>query len=133
MTKVFVVTEGEYSDYGIVGVYSEANEDAANRLAKTRWLGRVEEYELDWEVDKLSRGLILYHVHMRSDGKCISIGATTAIEEGEPTHRIQEGPYEVYIHDLVWAKNKEHAAKIMNERRTVWMVTGRWPGKDADS
>lgn len=26
MTKVFVVTEGEYSDYGIVGVYSEASD-----------------------------------------------------------------------------------------------------------
>jgi hypothetical protein len=120
MTKVFVVTNGSYSDYRVVGIYSSrANAD----LAATHFLDDVgvEEYELDAAIDEMRQDRKPYFVRLsRETGGCLDVrvndsayGAfSTAV--GEDVHKA------LYTH--CWADNSAHAIKIASERRRAFLA-----------
>ena len=71
-TTIYVVTEGYYSDYSILGVYS-TKEKAEQFAAKTRkYTDRhIEEYILDAGYDLAVKGWTVFQVPLRiSDGHC---------------------------------------------------------------
>lgn len=64
--KVWVIEDGEYSDYHVVGVFS-SRENAELVRSKLK-SGDIEEWDLDPAVDKLNAGMEKFYVHMLRDG-----------------------------------------------------------------
>jgi hypothetical protein len=116
--KVWIVTTGEYSDYGISAVCS--TEDKANQAAGMfRDANTPFEMEIDAHVPKAKRGLKLFLCWVNKYDTDISpsqfdptFGDNTDVEtkNGES------------LRLWVWAKDTQHAAKIANEKRSRWVA-----------
>jgi hypothetical protein len=65
MDKIWVVEEGEYSDYRVVGVFS-TKENA--ELVADKFGGDVAEWPIDPWVDHINHGREPYIVWMERDG-----------------------------------------------------------------
>jgi len=128
--KVYLLTQGEYSDYRVVGIFSEAEPERAKSYAP-----RLDHGDIDgpWEVDGFTpenqpAGLICFGVRMYRDGNVNNCYEDNYINhEGKlPTstyflathqsHPYNKNPWE--LHATVYAKDRSHAIKIVNELRT---------------
>jgi len=137
VSKVYVLTEGEYSDYHIVGVYS-TKEDAE---AAKRWILGVknvssyfasgvvvEEYELDPHADAIRQGLTAYRVRMAWNGDTEAVyradddayGRTICMGGG--INALAQG-----VSGVVFARDEQHAVKIVNEKRAQMIAQGIGP------
>lgn len=132
MATSYIVVTGEYSDYHVCGVYSTRKK--ANYAAKV-YDGAVIEYEID-ELPDHPKGLLGYRVEMKKDGAA-------------DVQRCGIGPMEIYLagsflNDYsrkddgqlvivkefvisVWAKDEQHAVKIVNEKRAQIIAANEWP------
>jgi|WetSurMetagenome_2_1015567.scaffolds.fasta_scaffold15373_8 hypothetical protein len=137
MAKVWLVTEGAYSDYRVIGIYSsEAKAEEAKAIFVTR--NDLEEYELD-SLPEGRQGFYGYMVSMRRNGDSYSQlwdspagfapGWSEAI--GHPGWSEAIGPRgrntDILREFHVWAKDGKHAVKIANEYRTQMIAEGAWP------
>jgi Fe2+ or Zn2+ uptake regulation protein len=111
MKNIYVLTEGSYSDYHIVGVYStkELAEEAQSLYKDSQ----IEEYDLD-NIPEHPPGMSAWFVKI-SDGKLDDIHASqvspfdqTVPRENEYKYPNGRTTYTVYC----WAVDKEHAEKI---------------------
>jgi hypothetical protein len=117
MTIIYVVTHGEYSSYGISGVYS--TEEKARAAAGEH--GVVEYYPLDEDCT----GYAPWYVEMERDG------TTTRRVFIDPTpsatgwlFRTFKGHRTIVV--TVWAHNREQAIKAANEKRAQTLALGMW-------
>ena len=136
MSKVYVLTEGSYSDYGIEGVFA-TKEGAEAYIRRFPGLHRdydIEEYELDYlancdeaaNAEKILNGRSRYCVTMRMDGTVLSVDDITSTDTDEvnsfdlyrDTDR-ETGEISQYIRGYFYANDKEHAVKILNEKRAL--------------
>ena len=153
MTKVYVVTDGCYSDYRIMGVFDESHERKAIEYMKRindrdGGYSHIEEYTLNesgedksFQQTMESLGFSVYDVSMSLDGNdCIVTKRKFApmdltsfhIKSAEVPDVSQTDEYGYYkmvtkdpkIYSTVWAKSEEHAIKIVNEKRTMWRAYG---------
>jgi len=143
MTEIYVVTEGEYSDYHIVGVYDDK---ALAEQAADIDEGDVKTYTVNEHADLISQGLKPYKVYMDRDGNVDRDGNTG----GQPRRvdvsggttvfhvwmardligysRARGGP--IYrdvglrLRATVWARDEQHAVKIVNEKRAQLIAAG---------
>ncbi len=69
--KIYIVTDGCYSDYDIVAVYTDR--EKAERYIAT-YSGKIEEYETDPETVYPPEGYSFYNVHMLKDGVVVFFG-----------------------------------------------------------
>jgi len=139
--KIWVIEQGEYSDYRVRGVFStKAN---AERIRDA--LGEKESYDAptvaEWTLDpivaELDKGYTPWAVLMLRDGTVESCK-----QEEITSYRMEGGGWlwkrstaPAYIGKgvpdalnwTVWAKDGKHAVKILNERRTQMIATGEWP------
>lgn len=136
MAKVWIVEQGEYSDYHVVGVFSSReNADLiAERMNESpRGNAAVVERELDPGVDALHQGLQRYDVLMHRDGTTEEVTLVST----ERTIRSVETEFELWYrsrtslsHDVldatVWAKDEQHAVKIVNEKRVQLIASNEW-------
>lgn len=129
MSKVYLVTSGCYSDYSISGVFStrEKAEQWATvchyDLTDQGYDGsRLEEFDLDEGLVEMDRGLLLFAVDIRQNGDILevsegghpsSVGPIDSWSTYSGMHARQPPRQTVYV----WARDKEHAVKIANERR----------------
>lgn len=132
MDRVFVVTSGEYSDYGIEAIYTD------RALAEAYIKGRKEEYSPpeieEWRLDVgaefLNMGYHSYRVRMDRDGNSPEFGRGVVLNCPETNDSISLDtdnyfwPQEALFH--VWAKSPEHAVKIANEHRVQMIANGEW-------
>ena len=133
MTEVYVVTQGEYSDYHIVGIYDDA--DLAARLIegmKDRFYHvELKTFTLNPGADSLRQGLIPFHVVMKRNGN-----EATASPDKDFKPYFKLGESEAYArregrdpsryHDvnaLCWARDEQHAIKIINEKRLMALAS----------
>lgn len=121
--KIYIVTQGEYSDYGIVACFStrELADILVSKLEDTR----VEEFEVD-PVDPRKTGTP-YIVWMDKSGNSKhSHGNYNLVD-------CLQGRYYFNAHnDLVYhvlAKDEIHAVKIVNEKRIQILANNLW-GQD---
>ena len=133
MKTIYVVTQGEYSDYHIVGVYSRKEDAEAYcgaHLENGYDTPQVEEYELDAHAALLRRGFRHYLVDMHADGN-----EATAEQRPVPDSEYEDGsnaafhvvgylPLTVGFWSHLWARTPEHAIKVVNERRTRAIANG---------
>lgn len=130
---VWVIEAGDYSDYRVVGVFS-SRENAAMVMARMREgysTPTISKWPLDPMVAELAQGLTLHRVVMAIDGtleRCDEreipsydgMGA-----DGFFVSRVGDGGEVAAA--TVWARDKEHAVKIVNERRLQWIAKGEKP------
>lgn len=142
--KVFVVEQGEYSDYRVVGVFSSMENaqliaDAINTSDDGYISGgaTVAEWSLDPAVNELRQGFAPFVVTMREDGaveKCARWAVCGYELTGyvrmwrrtkAPAYRGNPDAPDV-LSALIWARDEKHAVKIANEHRTRMIATGEW-------
>lgn len=134
MSTVYVVTDGDYSDYHIVGVFSTREKaEAAGEMYNA--LNKVAEYEIDPPTPSPPQpGYVPYQVDMARDGRVTytrRVGATEPVRAAVwiPALVCWE-PQEVGIIVTAWAKHQQHAVKIANEIRTQLIALNRWPTEE---
>ena len=125
MNKVYLLVSGEYSDYGIESVFS--TEERAKEAMEAYRLGnhsdyRIEEWDLDpvdgtQHLSKLRAGYRLYMAAMDFDGNNSYCHEANFLH-GTRTCTYVRGDLKAMLSVMCWAKSREHATKITNERRT---------------
>jgi hypothetical protein len=131
---VWVVEEGEYSDYRVVGVFSSR---ANAEMIADRTGGTAAEWPIDPAVSELNQGLSVYVVQMQKDGtvdRCersnldsytiSTIGVSMWRRSQAPAYRGKDVPD--VMQATVWAKDTTHAIKITNEHRAEFIASGKW-------
>lgn len=126
--KVYLLTEGQYSDYGVRAIFS-SRENAERYIKAVRDTGGYEEFNpiIEWELDedlsyavRLEQGERFYQVTMRRDGSSSIYDSTSsaylACEE------VSIVPVGLIVKR--WATSEEHAAKIANEIRAQKIASG---------
>ena len=143
MSKVYIIEQGNYSDYKVVGIFStmekaqqivaiinKGDEDGYVRDEAT-----IAERELDPFINELNEGLKLFGVVMDYDGtteRCVESGLDYITElriwgrTSAPAYRHSK------INDAVmgdvWARDVAHAVKIVNEFRAQMIASGKMKG-----
>jgi hypothetical protein len=122
---VYVVTRGDYSDYGIQGVFTDKSlaEAMVNHinLMKKYEDARIEEYPINPHEAMLRAGVFGYQVMMTDDGTVKQI----LVDDGymkpgrEPIYRNQ---YSGMLCACVTARDEWHAIKITNDRRAAFLA-----------
>ena len=136
MTKVYMVTDGSYSDYRVLGIYStKAKAEKAKVLFNAD--NEIDPIDLD-VVPKTPRGMLKWVVTMGRNGD--TGGARRKACDCDyvlASLYVPWGGADVTMLAYMWAKDEEHAVKVVNEWRTrivannLW-INGRYlePGKD---
>lgn len=117
--KVFIVQDGCYSDQHICGIYStrEKAEQAKTLFAAKN---EIEEVELD-EIPFVPPGLLRWYVNMDRFGNS---RARRINSECGDDYYFFSGNGE--LNTGAWAKDEEHAVKIVNELRTRLLALNKW-------
>lgn len=135
--KIYVVTSGSYSDYHIVAVYD--NKELAEKHKDLLRDGNdVEEYVLNEDADLAQRGLKEFNVRMLRDGE-VEMASQWDIGRGEEECNLEDdeqyywkngekivtASYKV-LRVKCFAKDKQHAIKIANEKRIQLIAANQW-------
>lgn len=140
---VFVIEEGEYLDYHVVGLFStKENAQFIYDLLKSGeysgGLHEIAEWEIDPSVDELRKGYRPFYVVMLKDGTvetCDKRDISSYNFRISPNFflwkRTEAPAYKGKgIPDAlscdVFAKNEKHAVKIANEHRAKMIANGEW-------
>ena len=112
MIKLYAVFEGDYSNRRLIGIMSTPeNRDELCRLYRT---DDVEEFDMD-TVPEHPPGLLAWTVLMERSGDC-QVHPQSPDNMKEVRSLTCSGKK---LYCYVWARDKEHAAKIANEMRAV--------------
>jgi hypothetical protein len=121
--KIYIVTSGEYSDYGIVGCFDKKETAQAyiDAVKKDMWSHyAIEEYELNNTFSKQPKWFI----------RMTKAGDTTEIESLGIVgldHESQMGfDYFDNLIAYMGADTEAGAVKILNERRAFLITNNRW-------
>lgn len=150
MGSIFIVTDGDYSDYHICAVFTEKS-DADYYSEYLRPGSNVEEHDLNPHCGVISENLKGFSVEMTKEGDTIRIelcGVETAaaggnyisISKSEYRKAFREfGMGREKTREKKWldtlpltgtfhmlARDEKHAVKIANERRTRWLAENLW-------
>lgn len=135
MTKVYVVSTGEDSDYEIDSIFSdeERAKKCAGMIDSGHASSNVDEFTLDPEKEILRRGYGYWRVHMFSDGE----GTFTVVSQRKPDGfdseyaEVFKATWTMsgkgYLKCRMKARDRDHAVKIANERRTAILAAHLWP------
>jgi hypothetical protein len=142
VTKVFIVTSGEYSDYGMNAVFS--TEEAAQRFIDVHTTSRWDRYQIeDWELDENTPpDESLYRAAVNTFTGDVSLSLPSDQEQAVSEDSIQIdtastfGGSAVYYVTWITTKDAESAQKISGERYAqvmtgqipvpLWIRKGRW-------
>ena len=124
MTTIYLVTDGSYSDYRVLGVYStkEKAEHAKRLFAADN---EIEEYELDATPDS-PPGMLAYQVSMLVSGDVKDTWQDTVEGFESRWYVTAQWGADVLVVFNVWARDIEHAVKISNEWRAQIVALGLW-------
>lgn len=142
--KVYAVSSGEYSDYGIEHIFS--TKEKAEEFIKLQkeyggsWASynEVEEYDLDPEIKvpyKYHKFKFFYYLNMDKEGNTSNSYkynmSIIAPEDAEEDLYLTESYKDdtIVLAGVVNAESMEHAVKIMNERRMKILFHNKWPDK----
>ena len=146
--NVWVIEQGEYSDYRVVGVFSSAANaqrvaEAINASSAGGSPAEVAEWPLDPAVDALNAGHHRFMIWMRRDGTVersdaseisgFEIGGDVRIWRRSTAPAYRGRGLEDCLQAEVWAADIPHAIKIANDHRLRLIATGEWDRPDAEN
>jgi hypothetical protein len=136
MKMIYVVTKGEYSDYGIIGVFED--KDVAAEFA-AQMCGEVEDYKVKTNSDMvLPPNFRRYEIYMCEDGSTLRVSirecdmgsdyadTKVVINPSLSFYYVYTGGYVFFVDTN---KGETGAIKIANERRVQMIANGKWPQK----
>ncbi len=127
---VFVVSDGEYSDWGIVGIFA-SREGAASYKKQCCLTNDIQSYKLN-DVPQIPQGRHPYVVYMRRDGTATDVFTTLPSSDDKrfelQSYEMQLPAGERYQQLLccLFARSTKHAVKIANERRAMLIANNEW-------
>lgn len=124
--KVWVFCTGSYSDQKVEAVFS--TEALAKAACAKVWDGEVVELEVDALRDWAKSRLTLFEVTMHPCGDSGTPGPARRTDDKADTWYVNYRP--VHLFARVWARDEDHAVKIVNERRAQILAADKW-GDDA--
>jgi len=145
--KVYVVTQGQYSDRHIIGIFDSKKKAEAFHAAfidDEGWCGvneLIEEYHLNPYESVISNNLKRYFVVMGRDGHTyrtevhydsypvVGGGRLASIVFWIDGWCVQHTPKFKFVATLklyCWARDEGHAVKIANEKRIQIVANNRW-------
>ncbi len=132
MTKIFIIEQGSYSDYRVVGIFStrEKAEVVLNYMKSHEKSysdeAEIDEREIDPSIDAINQGLVHYVVTMNLEtGDVIHIESISdPIIEQEDCVWDRLPSLVARYHGHCWAEDEKHAIKIINERRVQRIAQG---------
>jgi hypothetical protein len=129
---IYLVSDGEYSDYTVLGLYSTKEKAEEAQLLYTAEY--IEEFELD-AIPPHPPGELRWSVHMKDNGDVPFVHQFPAKDEYVPFESgrmLFEGrwPKTDGRFMYLWARDKEHAIKIASEKRREMIVSGEWYSND---
>lgn len=135
--KIYIVTSGEYSDYGIDSVYS--NKENAEKYIKLYPSIRyeIEEFDVDEEMALINKirdeEITIYLVSMFRNGNIEEV--RKELPSIYLVKKALAGKYNLWTENRLgmWviAKDEKHAIKIVNEKRVQLIATNKWPEKES--
>jgi len=145
---IWVVEQGSYSDYRVVGVFS--TKENADKIAALLNVdspsdeATVDEWVFDPGIKELNAGKSLYFVQMQKDGTVerVQLREFSSYElrsagraemwrrSTAPAYRGGPNTFDV-MWMTCWAKDETSAIKITNERRSEMIASGKWDQVDA--
>lgn len=132
MSKIYVITEGIYSNYHICAVCS--TREKAERAQELYHGSNVEEWDLD-AIDDIPHGMARWEVRMKVDGDVLDAEKATYWggdlkeqwyfynSDGYGTEATREN---AALFTSMFARDKEHAVKIANELRITLLASGEF-------
>jgi hypothetical protein len=114
--KIYLVTDGEYSDYRIVGAFSTMEKAERGKVLLASY-NDVEEFELDG-IPGSPPGLLPFKAVMKRNGDNANAWRET-IDGFKPAHRFTQWDGGMWFWTYTFARDKEHAIKIANEKRIM--------------
>ena len=122
--KVYLVTEGDHSDYHVCCVCSTL--DKARRAKAIYAADDIEELELD-KWPEVPKGKLRYSVVMDKEGNTagashISAEGAWNMEEILPVPCFRKSSYRF----TMFARDEKHAVKIANDRRAQMIANNQW-------
>ena len=130
MAKIYIVTSGTYSDYGIDGVFDtkEVAEKHIEAFGKGRWDEmNIEEWQLNPNEASLKKGLKAYRVRIDKQGNAketewadSSFGFKGELPDISFTYDNK------LMNCYCFARDRVHAVKIANEKRTQVLAANSW-------
>jgi hypothetical protein len=140
MSKCFIVTTGEYSDYSIEAVFTK--EDSANEYSSNLPGSRVEEQELDPKYSICTEKRWSVYIRLNSGEVLCIVKHKEVVCDGEPEEQlrlrtwIDSDPTSICCMDrmtcydslsgIVKAKSEEHARRHVEEIRRQ-ILAGQLP------
>ena len=132
MKKIYVVTSGSYSDYGIDAIFDsrELAQSFIDSFDKSRgWtdFNDIEEWELNPNEPELKMNRKAYNLRMNKEGE-----TQNSVEHSKSTYGHREGLSISFTINSEWmnvncyADDEQHAIKIANEKRTQILALNRW-------
>ena len=119
MATCYAITEGEYSDYRVLAVFStkELAEKELPNYSIVRYPAKIEEFPFDPEVPTPPPGMAGFCCGTRMSGDVFASARTphemaTYENVGTVTTGLSKKDYRI----LLWARDKEHAIKIAAEK-----------------
>lgn len=129
MSTVYVVMEGAYSDYHLVGVYSTQEQAEVVEQALNSSDVHILAVPLDTDIAEYRAGRTLWEVMMAHDGTLlVEVRATTSRGDSDRDTTWPlwvNGEHKGYVDGreyYVWATDETHAIKVANERRARYLV-----------
>ena len=126
--KVYVITKGHYSDYGICAVAIDREKAEMLKIAcSDRWEeARVEEYDTE-EFKPIFEGKLPYMVYFDESGSVDLVELSSpeyfecGINSGTRWDKVRKTHYKTILVSL-YAKNEEQAIKVAAEKRAEYLA-----------
>jgi hypothetical protein len=137
---IYVVTSGSYSSYHIEGVFTASK--LAKRFAEAVPNGIVEKYSLDKISSKVAQGYNFYCVDIDFYGDSEEVSICDPCYDDKEREESETSGVDFYNGGgyefnnrwtfYFWAKSKEGAVKIANEKRIQKIANNEWEPKEEE-
>lgn len=127
---IYIVTNGEYSDYKICGVFDDPQ--LAKEFQEAGGYGNIEEHTLNPYVFQLRKGWNIWKVEMLKNGDVVTCKMdNTYLDWKLPNFFFYKSGLSIptpegFFRGIMLARSEAHAIKIVNEKRTQFIAEDRW-------
>jgi len=123
MTKIYVVTSGHYSDYGIESIFStKKNAEAYTDMPRTAYAEEpeIEIWELDSNIQNIRTGKSVWRITLTPEGKYVEAQIQ---DPNTGTRNLPTKDFHGNLSWYVWAKDRKGAIKAGHDKWSGWKIS----------